>query len=81
MREVRPFESEHQDEGPREFALLTRREREVYRMLELAKSNKEIASQLGIAERTAKFHVGNILRKLGFSSRIDILAKNWPQGQ
>ena len=33
------------------------------------KANKEIASELGISERTARTHVSNILGKLGLSSR------------
>jgi DNA-binding NarL/FixJ family response regulator len=60
------------------LALLTPREREVYPLL--AKANKEIASALGIAERTVRFHVENITRKLG-RSRREILAKNWLERQ
>ena len=33
-------------------------------------SNKEIARELGIAETTVKIHVQHVLRKLGFSSRV-----------
>jgi hypothetical protein len=36
-------------------------------------TNKEIAYQLNIGERTAKFHVSNVLRKLGIENRRDIL--------
>jgi DNA-binding NarL/FixJ family response regulator len=64
-----------EDERDR-LSLLTRRELEVYQLLELAKSDKEISSALGIAERTVHFHVSNVLRKEGLSRRIEILAKN-----
>jgi hypothetical protein len=36
--------------------------------------NREIAEELGIAERTADTHVGNVLNKLGMSSRAQIAA-------
>jgi DNA-binding NarL/FixJ family response regulator len=32
-------------------------------------SNKEIGNNLGITERTVKFHVGNVLAKLGVQDR------------
>jgi non-specific serine/threonine protein kinase len=37
-------------------------------------SNKEIASRLFIASRTAETHVDHILTKLGFTSRVQIAA-------
>jgi non-specific serine/threonine protein kinase len=51
------------------FGGLTRREREVARLLSQGKSNREIAEALVISERTVENHVGNILGKLGFDSR------------
>ncbi|WP_127025223.1 response regulator transcription factor [Chroococcidiopsis cubana] len=48
---------------------LTEREIEVLQLLVLGKSNLEIGNMLGITERTAKFHVNNILHKLGVSDR------------
>lgn len=48
---------------------LTEREMEVLRLLTLGKSNQEIGTALSIAESTAKFHVNNILNKLGVSDR------------
>ncbi|WP_269431125.1 MadR family response regulator transcription factor [Luteipulveratus halotolerans] len=50
---------------------LTDREREVLQMLARGLSNKDIGAQLFISEATAKFHVGNILRKLGVSRRAE----------
>ncbi|MFC6712879.1 MadR family response regulator transcription factor [Branchiibius cervicis] len=50
---------------------LTDREREVLVLLAHGLSNKDIGSRLFISETTAKFHVGNILRKLGVSRRAE----------
>lgn len=50
---------------------LSPRELEVLRHLARGLSNKEIGKQLYVGETTAKFHVGNILRKLGVSSRAE----------
>ena len=48
---------------------LTTREKEVLAQLAKGASNKEIAYELGITERTARTHVSNILGKLGLASR------------
>jgi two-component system, NarL family, response regulator LiaR len=48
---------------------LTSREKEVLGQLARGASNKEIAYELGITERTARTHVSNILGKLGLASR------------
>ena len=48
---------------------LTRREREVLSLIAAGRSNKRIALELGIAEKTVKAHVGNVLAKLGVSDR------------
>jgi DNA-binding NarL/FixJ family response regulator len=48
---------------------LTDRELEVLGLVGRGRSNKEIATDLGITERTARTHVSNILGKLGLASR------------
>ena len=48
---------------------LTERETDVLVLLATGLSNKEIAYQLGIGEKTVKTHVSNILGKLGVLSR------------
>lgn len=48
---------------------LSQREAEVLRLIALGLSNKEIAVRLGISEATIKFHVINILTKLGVDDR------------
>ena len=51
------------------LASLTGREREVLAGVARGLSNKAIADELGMAERTARTHVSNILAKLGLASR------------
>ena len=48
---------------------LTGRERDVMACLARGLSNQAIATELGMAERTARTHVSNILAKLGLTSR------------
>jgi DNA-binding NarL/FixJ family response regulator len=48
---------------------LTERELEVLSLVGHGRSNKEIATDLGITERTARTHVSNILGKLDLQSR------------
>ncbi len=50
-------------------ARLTAREREVLSGVARGLSNRAIADELGITERTARTHVSNILAKLGLASR------------
>jgi two-component system nitrate/nitrite response regulator NarL len=50
---------------------LSPRESEVIGLLARARSNKEIAKELNIAEGTVKRHIGNIFQKLGARSRLD----------
>jgi DNA-binding NarL/FixJ family response regulator len=48
---------------------LTRREREVLELIAAGRSNKRIAFELGISEKTVKTHVGHVMAKLGVSDR------------
>lgn len=52
---------------------LSRRETEVMNSLLDNRSNKEIASELNISERTVKFHVSNVLRKFRVGRRADLI--------
>lgn len=49
--------------------MLTPREKEVLKCVALGKSNKEIAADFYITEKTVKTHVSNILGKLGLTAR------------
>ncbi|GAA1948213.1 LuxR family transcriptional regulator [Nocardioides panacihumi] len=53
---------------------LTRREREIAELVATGKTNREIAEALVIAPRTVDTHVQNILTKLQFTSRSQVVA-------
>lgn len=48
----------------------TAREKEVLKLLIAARSNREIATTLGIEERTVKAYVARLMRKFGVENRI-----------
>ncbi|MFI1913539.1 LuxR C-terminal-related transcriptional regulator [Nocardia sp. NPDC020380] len=57
-----------------ETSLLTRRQRDVARLVAAGHSNKRIAAELVISVRTAETHVEHILTKLGLTSRTQLAA-------
>ena len=59
---------------------LTARELEVLRLLAEGRPNREIAAALVISERTVKFHVSSILRKLHAANRTEAVAVAAQQG-
>ena len=54
---------------PRALDVLTPRELEVLRLIARGRSNKRIALELGVAEKTVKTHVGHVLAKLDLADR------------
>lgn len=54
------------------LSVLTEREREVARAVASGSSNKEIARQLDITERTIKAHIGAIFQKLKVRDRLHL---------
>jgi LuxR family transcriptional regulator, regulator of acetate metabolism len=54
---------------------LTPRERDVLRLLARGQTNLQIAQQLVVREGTIKYHVKNILRKMGATSRADAVSR------
>lgn len=59
---------------------LTEREQEIVRLLARGLSNQDIGARLFISHTTAKFHVGNILRKLGVSRRAEAVYEAGKRG-
>lgn len=62
----------HASEKPvlRHNSNFTDRERAVLKLLVAARSNREIADELGIEERTVKAYVARLMRKVGVENRI-----------
>lgn len=54
------------------LASLTAREREVLGLVLEGRLNKQIAAALGTAEKTVKFHRGNLMRKMGVRSVAEL---------
>lgn len=59
------------EEVSRRWMDLTPREREVLRLMAEGKSNASMSRDLHIAAKTVEYHVGNILDKLGVSTRVE----------
>jgi non-specific serine/threonine protein kinase len=58
---------------------LTRREAQVAELVAQGMSNKQIATKLVISQRTAEGHIQQIMQKLGFTSRAQII--HWSHDQ
>jgi len=69
---IRRQHRERQDVQAR-MQLLTQREKEVMERLVAGKSNKNIAFDLGISQKTVDFHRANILDKIGVSSVVELV--------
>jgi len=50
-------------------SVLTGREKEIFNLLIKNKTTKEIASILGISEKTVRNHISNTMQKLGVKGR------------
>jgi len=59
---------------------LTDREQAVFAQLAAGRSNREIASELHLAEGTVKVHVGRILAKLGLRDRVQAVVLAYESG-
>lgn len=69
---IRRQHKERQDVQAR-IQHLTQREREVMDRLIAGKSNKTIAFDLGISQKTVDFHRANILEKVGCASVVELV--------
>ena len=52
---------------------LTRREREVMALAVAGRLNKQIAAEIGLSEATVKLHRGQVMRKMGARSVVDLV--------
>ncbi|MGB3137485.1 MAG: response regulator transcription factor [Nodosilinea sp.] len=59
---------------------LSTREQEVLQLIAEGKTNPQISTALNIAESTVRFHIGNILDKLGVSDRTQAVVQAVNQG-
>jgi DNA-binding NarL/FixJ family response regulator len=66
--------------GPRDTAGLTPREVEVLGLLATGASNRNIARELVLSEKTVARHVANIFLKIGVSSRAAATAYAYQNG-
>jgi DNA-binding CsgD family transcriptional regulator len=62
-------------DGAGEPPYLSPRQREVFEGVRKGRQNKEIASDLNITERTVKFHITDVLKRTGLTSRTEILKR------
>lgn len=53
---------------------LSAREQDIFSFIIQGMSNAEIANTLYITESTVKFHAGNIFKKTGLGSRLELIA-------
>jgi DNA-binding NarL/FixJ family response regulator len=60
--------------APKRSNTLSARERQVLRLVARGRSNKQIARELVITERTVKFHMTSIFNKLGADNRAQAIA-------
>lgn len=56
-----------------EGKILTKREQEIFELLVLNKTTKEIAKKLKISEKTVRNHISNTMQKLGVKGRCSAI--------
>ena len=74
LRETRPSEARDVEE-------LTRRERDILKLITLGMTNKAIARKLSITESTVKVHVKHLLKKMKLKSRVEAAVWALQNGQ
>ncbi len=56
-------------------SILTKREKEVFEMLIVNKTTKEIAENLDISEKTVRNHISNAMQKLNVKGRASAVVE------
>ena len=53
--------------------ILTKREQEIFDLLDKNKTTNEIAIELGISQKTVRNHISNTMQKLGVKGRCNAI--------
>ena len=56
-------------------SILTKREKEVFELLILNQTTVEIATKLGLSEKTVRNHISNAMQKLGVKGRASAVVE------
>ena len=56
-------------------SILTKREKEVFKLLISNKDTKDIAQTLNISEKTVRNHISNVMQKLGVKGRAQAIVE------
>ena len=75
LEETPPAAAGKTDAGAAVRDRLSPREREVLELVAAGRSNREIAQALVVTEHTAKYHVAQLLNKLGAASRAEAVTR------
>jgi non-specific serine/threonine protein kinase len=75
LEDVLPTNGERAEAAIGGRDLLSPREREVLQLVAQGRSNREIADALIVTEHTAKYHVAQLLNKLGAGSRAEAVTR------
>ena len=55
--------------------ILTKREKEIFEMLIINKTTKEISTELNISEKTVRNHISNVMQKLSVKGRASAVVE------
>lgn len=80
LRRARPEVQPPRDEFEEAIAVLSRQEREVFRLVLQGRSNKEITERTGASLNTVKSQIRSLLRKIGVSDRTQAILWAMRQG-
>ena len=56
-------------------SILTKREKEIFEMLIVNKTTKDIATELDISEKTVRNHISNVMQKLSVKGRASAVVE------
>ena len=56
-------------------SILTKREKEIFEMLIINKTTKDISNELDISEKTVRNHISNVMQKLSVKGRASAVVE------